>query len=208
MTSLGTTEPRPPRRVTTRRMGAVGAPAWHAILNGAEDILREEGYASLNAKRIAERIGIKRQLVYYYFCDVEDLCIQLFHRIADRALEQMNAALNSDHPLRETWQAGIDTFDQTLIIEFMALANRNAEILKAMFDYIEVARNILVSALSKVLKDRPMPRIDVPLPALAVIATWLAVGMQREAAFGINNGHQDALRLIHDFVAKCEDPLG
>jgi AcrR family transcriptional regulator len=186
-------------------MGAAGTPAWHAILDGAEDLLREEGYAALNAKRIAERINIKRQLVYYYFCDVDDLCIQLFHRIADRALEHLNKALESDHPVRKTWQIGIDTFDQTLILEFMALANRNEQILKAILEYIEVTRKILVSALSKVLKDRPMPRLEVPLPALAVIATWLAFGLRHEAACGINNGHQDVMRLIEDFVTKCED---
>jgi AcrR family transcriptional regulator len=189
-------------------MGAAGAPAWHAILDGAEDILREEGYAALNAKRIAERIGIKRQLVYYYFCDVEDLCIQLFHRIADRALEQLKAALNSAHPLRETWQAGINTFDQALILEFMALANRNQHIRKAMLDYTEVARNIQISALAKVLQGRPLPRVEVPLPALAVIATWLALGVQREASLGIDNGHNEILAIIQDFVAKCENSSG
>ena len=107
-------------------MGPAGAPTWHAILDGAELIMREEGYAALNAKRIAERTGIKRQLVYYYFSDIDDLYVQLFHRIADRALDHLKSALENKHPLRETWDVGINTFDQTLIVESMALANRNA----------------------------------------------------------------------------------
>ena len=66
-----------------RRMGPAASPTWHAILDSAADILREEGYAALNARRIAERAGIKRQLVYYYFCDNDDLIIQLFDRIEE-----------------------------------------------------------------------------------------------------------------------------
>ena len=202
-----TTEPQTTRKVTARRMGAAGSPTWHAILDGAENILREEGYAALNAKQIAEHIGIKRQLVYYYFCDMDDVFVQLFHRIADRALSHLNSALASRNPLRETWHVGINTFDQTLIFEFMALASRNKRVRKEILDYTEATRNIQVAAFAKALKGRPIPRFEVPFPALAVIATWLALGVQREAALGINNGHEEVLHLIQNLVAMCDAPI-
>ncbi len=186
-------------------MGTAGSLAWHAILDGAENILREEGYAALNAKQIAERIGIKRQLVYYYFCDVDDLYVQLFHRIADRALDHLKTALDSPNPLSETWQIGIETFDQSLILEFMALANRSEQVRQAMVEYAEVARNLQVAALEKTLNGRGLPKVEVPFQALAVIATWLALGLQREAALGINNGHKEVQLLIQSFLSQCAE---
>lgn len=203
---LGTpvaSEPHGSRKPPARRMGAAGSAAWHAILDGAEIILRDEGYAALNAKRIAERIGVKRQLVYYYFRDLDDLILQLFHRIADRALDQLKAALSSDNALRATWQMGIETFDQTLIMEFMALANRSEQVRLAMLSYAETARNLQVEALERTLDGKPLPRVEVPLKALAVIATWLSLGIQREAALGIENGHREVSSLIHQFLEQC-----
>jgi AcrR family transcriptional regulator len=203
----GTNDAKMSRRTIARRMGPAGSQTWHAILDGAEDLVREEGYAALNAKRIAEHMGIKRQLIYYYFCDIDDLMVQLFHRIADRELQNLEAALQSDNPLRKTWDIGIDTFDPTLLLEFMALSNRNARVRKEVLDYAMTARDIQVSALTKMLKDQPLPRVEIPLPALAFIATWLAIGLQREAAIGISNGHDDVSRLIQDFMVKCENTV-
>lgn len=190
------------RAAAARRMGPAGSPAWHAILDGAEAILRDEGYAALNAKRIAERIGIKRQLVYYYFRDRDDLLVQLFHRIADHALERLRQALASDTPLGTTWDIGIATFDQTLLWEFMALANRNPQVRKAMLGYASEARRIQVAALGKAFAHRPMAAVSVPYPVLAIIATWLSLGLQREEMLGIVEGHVEAQALIGEFLAQ------
>jgi AcrR family transcriptional regulator len=187
-------------------MGPAGAPTWHAILDGAELIMREEGYAALNAKRIAERTGIKRQLVYYYFNDIEDLHVQLFHRIADRALDHLRAALETSHPLRETWHMGIDSFDQTLVVESMALANRNAKLRDAMNEYTRISGELQIAALRKELGGRPLPALEISLPALAAIAKWVALGIQHEIAHGIDSGHEEVLALVRDFLAACEQP--
>jgi AcrR family transcriptional regulator len=48
-----------------RRMGPPGSDNWHAMLDGAEAILRDEGHAALTSRAVAERIGVKQRLVYY-----------------------------------------------------------------------------------------------------------------------------------------------
>ena len=70
---MTTTRPGP-----ARRMGPSGSEVWHSILDGADDILREEGHAELTSRRIAERIGVKQRLVYYYFNTMDDLVVALF----------------------------------------------------------------------------------------------------------------------------------
>ena len=60
-----------------RRMGPAGSENWHAMLDGAEAVLREEGQAALTSRRIAEQIGVKQRLVYYYSSTMDDLIIAL-----------------------------------------------------------------------------------------------------------------------------------
>ena len=72
---------------TTRRMGPAGSANWHAMLDGAEDILREQGYAALTSRAVAERIGVKQRLVYYYFRTMDDLFLAAFRRRAEQGLE-------------------------------------------------------------------------------------------------------------------------
>ena len=199
---------RPPvkasRKPPARRMGPAGSATWHAILDGAEEILREEGYAALNARKIADRVGIKRQLVYYYFRDNDALFVEMFNRLAGRELDRLKSALETDRPLRETWDAGIFTIDTMLVSEFLVLANRNPAVREAVVKYVAVARDIQIAALNKALKGRKFPQMDMPLAALAVLATGVAFVLPREAALGFTNGHQEILHVIEKFLTQTE----
>ena len=81
-------------------MGPEGSDNWHAMLDGAEAILREEGHAALTSRRVAERIGVKQRLVYYYFRTMDDLVISLFRRMAEREVIRLKAAAAQTRPLR------------------------------------------------------------------------------------------------------------
>ena len=138
----------------TRRMGPAGSVTWSAMLDGAEDILREEGYAALTSRRIAERIGVKQRLVYYYFRTMDDLIIETFRRLAVRELERLAGALASERPLREIWDVCIHTSDARLVSEFMALANRIDGLRTEVISFIKKSRRMQVAALSAALKGK------------------------------------------------------
>ena len=91
------------REEAGRRMGPEGSENWHAMLDGAEAILREEGHAHLTSRSIADRIGVKQRLVYYYFRTMDDLVIALFHRMAEREMARLKAAASGERPLRAIW---------------------------------------------------------------------------------------------------------
>src|SRR5688572_12242868 len=107
-----------------RRMGPTGSENWHAMLDGAEDILREEGHAELTSRRVAERVGVKQRLVYYYFSTMDDLIVETFRRLSTRELDRLKEISKGDQPLREIWEVSSRSTDARLISEFMALANR------------------------------------------------------------------------------------
>src|SRR5580693_6739527 len=51
-----------------------------AILAAAETIMTEEGYAAVTSRRVAEKAGLKSQLVHYYFGTMDELFVAVYER--------------------------------------------------------------------------------------------------------------------------------
>ena len=186
-----------------RRMGTPGSDNWHAMLDGAEAVLREGGHAALTSRRIAERIGVKQRLVYYYFATMDDLVIDLFHRLSVRELDRLRTAAASDLPLREIWNVCFNTTDARLISQFMALANRIDGLAKEVIHFIEESRAIQVAALGQALQRTP-PGAAFDPAALAIIATSVALTLTRERQLGTESGHAAVLAMFESFMAGIE----
>lgn len=186
-----------------RRMGPPGSDNWHAMLDGAEAVLREEGHAALTSRRIAERIGVKQRLVYYYFATMDELVIELFHRLSVRELERLRQAAASSLPLREIWNVCVNTTDARLVSQFMALAGRIEGLSKEVIHFIEESRAIQVAALADALKKLPQGNGLDPA-ALAIIATSVALTLTRERQLGTSAGHEAVLALFDRFLSSIE----
>jgi AcrR family transcriptional regulator len=184
-------------------MGVPGSANWHAMLDGAEAVLRDEGYAALTSRRLAECIGVKQRLVYYYFQTMDDLIVETFGRLAVRELERLREAAASKRPLREIWDVCIHTSDARMIAEFMALANRIKKLRAEVIHFIEESRAIQVSALSAALK-RKSAKYRIPAAALAMLATSVALSLTREAELGVSAGHREILAVFGRFLAQAE----
>ncbi|MBV8804223.1 MAG: TetR/AcrR family transcriptional regulator [Sinobacteraceae bacterium] len=191
------------RKASPRRMGPVGSDNWHAMLDGAEDILREEGYAALTSRRVAERIGVKQRLVYYYFKTMDDLIVETFRRLSVRELERLRNAASSARPLREIWYICVHAADARLISEFTALANRIPALRSEVIAFIEESRRIQVMALSAAPAGNN-PQQSLPPLAAAIIATSVALSLIREAALGTTNGHAAVTDVIWRYIRELE----
>ena len=185
-------------------MGPPGSATWNLILDGAEAILRDEGYAALTSRRIAERIGIQQRLVYYYFLTMDDIVVEAFQRLARRELERLETALRSERPLHEVWEICIHTSDARLISEFMALANRSDGVRKEVIEYIERTRALQAEALTRAAKLGGGPLASLPPVAVTFMATSFALALNREAQLGIAMGHREIEDLIAGGLAALE----
>ena len=74
-----------------------------AILDAAETLMVDEGYAAVTSRRVAAVAGVNSALVYYYFDSMDGLFIALFRRGADRSFGRLEEALTSSQPL---WESG------------------------------------------------------------------------------------------------------
>jgi AcrR family transcriptional regulator len=188
---------------TTRRMGPAGSANWLAMLDGAEDILREEGYAALTSRAVADRIGVKQRLVYYYFATMDDLIVETFRRLSVRELERMRRMLAEPRPLHELWDVLIHTTDARLITEFTALANRSEGLRAEVIDFIEQSRAIQVEALTAALKAKGRGTQIAPV-GLVMLATSAALSLTREAELGVSAGHAEVAGAIGAFLREVE----
>lgn len=188
---------------TERRMGPAGSENWHAMLDGAEDLLREEGHSALTSRRVADRIGVKQRLIYYYFRTMDDLVVEMFRRLAEREIARLQQACQSESPMREIWDICLHTTDARLISEFMALASRIDGLRKEVVAFIEESRRLQIAVISKAT-DRLGGDASVPPDGLALLATSLALSLTREEQIGIELGHQTARALVEMIFEKYE----
>lgn len=173
------------------------------MLDGAEAILREEGHAELTSRRVAERIGVKQRLVYYYFRTMDDLVISLFRRMAERELARLKRAAAQPYPLRTLWDISLHSTDSRLIAEFMALANRIEGLRHEVAHFIEAAREVEVGVLSEALRRAPQISNMGPT-GLAVTITSLALLLSRESQLGVSTGHTEIVGALDALLDQLE----
>lgn len=186
-----------------RRMGPPGSENWHAMLDGAEDILREEGHAALTSRRIAERIGVKQRLVYYYFRTMDELIVEMFRRSSERDLQRLKNASSSGLPLRELWDICVNAHDARLISEYMALANRIEGLRVEVIKFIEESRTIQIGAITSAIQRKSISS-PIPAPGIAIIASSLALALSREAQLGVELGHPEIASVIEGYISSLE----
>ncbi len=193
---------------TTRRMGPTDSATSHALLDAAERVLRGEGYGAASSRRIAEEAGVKQQLVYYYFRSMDELLLACFQRRTRRALAKLELDAASEHPVRAIWNTLSNSSDGKLSFEFMALANHHDGIRAEVARFITESRRIEATAIARLqAKARHDAGHDAgPLTpaASAFLLSSLSLMLGREAATGIDEGHQDVRALIEWALAKFD----
>src|SRR5271163_3490950 len=102
---------------TARRLGAETSKSRAALLDAAERLMLQEGYAAVTSRRVAASAGLKPQLVHYYFRTMDDLFLALFRRRAEQGLERQVQALASRKPLWALWDLSRDPRGTALTME-------------------------------------------------------------------------------------------
>ena len=134
-----------------RRIGAVDSKTRAQLLDAAELLLLEEGYAAVTSRRVAARAGLKPQLVHYYFRTMDDLFVEVFRRRAEENVARVERAIATDGSLRALWQLNADPRGARFNIEFVALANHRKAIRAEIARYAERFRAAQLEAVTTAL---------------------------------------------------------
>lgn len=186
-----------------QRVGLENSATRAVLLDAAELLMQEEGYAAVTSRRIGVRAGVKPQLVHYYFRTMDDLFLALFQRRAERGLEFAAQAAQSDKPLRALWEQSRDPTDVAMNLEFMALANHRKTLRAAMGEFGDRLRKIQEQSLARHFERRGIQAQMPPGVATLVLASVGQI-LVLEAAIGMSNAHAATEALVESYLSQFE----
>jgi TetR/AcrR family transcriptional regulator, regulator of autoinduction and epiphytic fitness len=192
------------RRVVRPKRRFVQRPDIRAkLLDAAESLFRKEGYAAATARRIASEVGMKHQVVSYYFNSHDDLLLALFRRMAESNRERLKTALSSEHPLSSMWEVISNPDATRLGLEFMALANHNSTVRAEIASNAEAVRTLEADGVARYLQERGIrPRLSPEL--VSILTNAVARLLVQEATLGIRMGHEEAEILVNNSFRAFE----
>ena len=195
--------------ISARRIGAPDAKNRGVLLDAAEQLMLEEGYAAVTSRRVAEKAALKPQLVHYYFRTMDDLFLAAFRRRAEEGLEAQAQALQSPQPLWALWRFSTDPAATAITMEFVALANHRKALKAEIAYYAERFREEQQKALSTVLQRYEVDPAQVPPLVWSVLMTSVSRVLVMEQALGMSAGHAETVEFVERYLHRLEgDPEG
>jgi AcrR family transcriptional regulator len=191
-----------------RRIGAPDAKNRGVLLDAAEHLMLEEGYAAVTSRKVADKAGLKHQLVHYYFRGMEELFEAMFRRRAEEGLALQAEVLNSPQPLWAIWKWATDPSSVAFWTEFAALANHRKALSAVIAYYGERFRDEERKAISAALARYGVAESEVPAIVWTVFSTSVSRMLVMEQALGITDGHSETVEFCERFIRRLEgDPL-
>lgn len=168
------------------------------LINAAEQLIREEGYPSVTSRTLADKVGLKRQIVHYYFKSMDEVFIAVVRRAADQMRDAVAKAAASDEPLRALQVLNRDPHGAILSMELHALANRRPAVREEVAKAAEEFRDLQTEILNKILEGQGVQPAMRPVVAIVLLSS-LAQVLALESAIHVSRGHAETL----EFVDEC-----
>jgi AcrR family transcriptional regulator len=188
----------------SRRMGSRDSKTRTQLLDAAERLLLEEGYAAVTSRRVAAEAGLKPQLVHYYFRTMDDLFVEVFGRRAEENLARFEQAIAEDGSLSNLWRLNSDQRGAAFTLEFVALANHRKEIRAEIARYAERFRAAQVEAMRGAFAASGIAEDETPAEVALLIMTGLAQVLALEETLGVTSGHETTARYVERMIALLE----
>lgn len=187
---------------TRRRKSNDDSDTRTALLDAAEALMRQEGYAAVTSRRIARQAGLPNA-IHYYFATMDDLFIELFWRGADRSLAEQEQALRSPQPLWSFWDLLQERKNADLNTEFIALANHRKAIRSEIAESSRRFRQGQLAALAEVISSSESHTTRSP-EAIVLLLSAVSRFLITENAFDLDLGHDEVIRLVEQCIIEIE----
>jgi AcrR family transcriptional regulator len=188
----------------SRRLGMENARSRTLLVEAADSVLIEEGAHAISARQVAERAGLKPQLVHYYFKSMDDLLIAVFRSAQEEYLRRHQEALASRDPLNALWDLNNEPRGTRRMMEFVALAGRRNAVRAVIIESATQFRKLQIAAISRVLKERGIDQKAFPPAGVALLMATVSRGLLMEETLGISLGHPQLRSMIKRVLKTME----
>ena len=175
------------------------------LLDTAEKLIVQEGYAAVSTRRVALEAGVKPPLVHYYFPTTEDLLLAVYARAAEQAHKRIGEALSSERPLEAFWALSRDSAHTALGTELYALANHRKTIRSQIAQTGLGFRAEEAAELTRALGADFDRSVCDPV-ALIVLLSGISRILVMEEAIGLTAGHAEVRALIDWLLQRVRRP--
>lgn len=188
-------------RTPTRRMGVEGSETREQLIDVAEQIIAAEGCSAVTARRLSEQLGLKRQIVHYYFRSIEDLLIAVIRRQGHRLKTRLSSEMELDANPEALWKPGSEF--PAAVFEFMALATRREAIRSEVSRYLAEFRKMRAEAIARWM-ERQGIESAVPPMAIATILMAMSQTLALEGAIDVSLGHAETRSYIEAWLRDIQ----
>jgi TetR/AcrR family transcriptional regulator len=179
--------------------------AEEALLDAAERLLVDVGYAGITTRRLAEEAGVNHGLVHYYFGSNENLLVRTLERFTERLIARQRELYAADMPFIEKWRAAMryliseDVTYEKVWMELQAMAWNHPELRERLGRVNAEWRGVLTEAFDQARREYG---IDMPLGALVSLVMTFNIGVIVERLGDIKTGHNELLDWIEAFLEE------
>jgi AcrR family transcriptional regulator len=173
--------------------------AEDALLDAAEQLLIDVGYAGVTTRRLAEKAGVNHGLVHYYFGSIENLLVRTLERFTERLITRQRELYAAELPFLEKWRTAMryltseDVGYEKIWLELQALSWNDPELRERLAKVNDEWRSVLLEAFDQPRRDYG---IDMPVDALVSLVMTFNLGIILERLGGIDTGHRELLDWI------------
>ncbi len=185
--------------------------ATTALLDAAERLLIEIGYAGITTRRLAAEAGVNHGLVHYYFGSMEELLLQVLERFSARLLTRQRAMYAADESFVVKWRRAMQWLEDDVASgfpkvwgELQAMAWNHPEMRTRLASVDGEWRQMLREELGRGLGELDVDRDAFPLEAVMALVMSFNRGVQFEQLAGIHTGHRELIDWIDGWLAAQE----
>jgi len=184
---------------------AARAAAEEALLDAAERLLADVGYAGITTRSLAKEARVNHGLVHYYFGSNENLLVHALERFTSRLITRQRELYEDDVPFADKWRTAMrylvseDVRYQKTWLELQALAWNNPDIRARLARVNAEWRAVLTEAF-----EEPRRELGIPLPLQALVSLVMTfnLGIIIERLGGIETGHRELLEWIEQWISS------
>lgn len=176
------------------------------LIEAAFELLGEEGYEAISARRIADNAGLKPQLVHYYFRSMEELVVEVFRLSSAHYARLHEDAVSAPHPLRALWQLNSNMPEVKRLTEFIALAKQYPSLREEMRQAGADNRAVQIKAIDRIFAERNIDDTIYNPAAVVALMAAIARSFMLETDVGMTVGHAELHSLVERLLDRF-DPL-
>lgn len=193
---------------STRSVSPARARARDAVLDAAQRLLVEVGYAGLTTRRLAAAAGVNQGLIHYYFGSLEEVLFQAFERYSEALIERQRALYAKPEPFLDKWRTAARYLEQDLAagypkigFELSALGWNNPRFRARTKAVLSKWRAVLTGAFRTALVEYGLDAKRFPLEGVVSLVMTFQLGYMFESLGGIEEGHRALLTMMDGWLA-------